>query len=458
MVERPAKYLIIGYQRSRGNNPVETTPVLRGMAARVRSTGKIRSILVVLIFAIVPATGCMKDIPYDATAENSAPAADSPAAEGQPADTSVTIPEAEPDEVDLFANVPTSEETAPAAPPETEPAAGSATQPEPTTPAAEAPPQSDEDFFDSVFGPRGTDKPNPEPAEEAEPEPEPEAKPARTPEPLPVAEMPPGTPLLEAKPMELPTVPPAKETTQEPLLPWLEPEEEKPEEKPAVTPETPPAETPPAETEPMPVAEVEVPEELPEVASAAPLPFESEPPKPAPTEPKPIDSRDLTWRLASRLSYLLIAPDTDVATVRDELEPVAAVLAIKLPDIAVTEEGSPEQLKQLLAVGRTLGEEAAVKYGAEHAALVEIAFKSNLLLAVAEERPQLRHGINGSVSAAAVRAGLPEAVWQPFQNEVGNHDDAASLTEAVLRLHNDVGKYFEELPVVDPQSEPPVLR
>lgn len=269
--------------------------------------------------------------------------------------------------------------------------------------------------------------------------------------------------MLEAKPMELPSVAPAKEKTEEPLLPWLVSEEEKPAKPPEAPPTDPPIETPPAATEPAPMAETETPEELPAVASAAPLPFESEPPKPAPietksVEPKPIDSRDLTWRLASRLSYLLLAPDTDVASVRDELEPVAAVLAIEVPDFTVTAVGSPEQLKQLLAVGRKMGEEASEKYGPEHAALVEIAFKSNLLLAVAKERPQLRHGINGSVSAAAVRAGLPEAVWKPFQDEVAKYDDAASLTEAVLRLHNDVGKYFEALPVADPESEPPVLR
>ncbi|WP_442482430.1 hypothetical protein [Aeoliella sp. SH292] len=422
--------------------------------------GTIRSILVALVVGIMPTAGCMKDIPYDATAENSA--SESPAAEGQPAGSNVPIPEAEPGEVDLFANVPTKEETPPAAPPETEPANESDPAPEPIAPPSESPKQTEEEFFDSVFGPRSTDKPA-ETTPEPEPKPEPEAETPRTPEPLPATGLPPGTPVLEVKPMELPSVAPAKEKTEEPLLPWLVTEEEKPVETPAASPANPPVETPATDTEPLPVAEPETREELPAVASAAPLPFEAEPPKTAPIEtkpiePKPIDSRDLTWRLASRLSYLLLAPDSDVASVRQELEPVAAVLALEVPNFTVTEVGSPEQLKQLLAVGRAMGEEASEKYGPKHAALVEIAFKSNLLLAVAEERPQLRHGINGSVSAAAVRAGLPEVVWKPFQDEVAAHDDAASLTEAVLRLHNDVGKYFEDLPVADPQSEPPVLR
>jgi hypothetical protein len=422
--------------------------------------GIIRSILVALVVGIIPTAGCMKDIPYDATAENSAP--ESPAATGQPADSNVTIPEAEPGEVDLFANVPTKEETPPIASPETAPVDESDPEPEPQAPPSESPQQTEEEFFDSVFGPRATDKPA-ETTTEPEPKPEPEAETPRTPEPLPAAGLPPGTPMLEAKPMELPSVAPAKQKTEEPLLPWLDSEEEKSTENPEAPPTDPPVESPPASTEPLPVAETETPEELPPIASAAPLPFETELPKPLPAEsqpaePKPIDSRDLTWRLASRLSYLLLAPDSDVASVRQELEPVAAVLAIEVPDFTVTEVGSPEQLKQLLAVGRAMGEEASEKYGPEHAALVEIAFKSNLLLAVAEERPQLRHGINGSVSAAAVRAGLPEAVWKPFQDEVANHDDAAGLTEAVLRLHNDVGKYFEDLPVADPESEPPVLR
>ncbi len=180
---------------------------------------------------------------------------------------------------------------------------------------------------------------------------------------------------------------------------------------------------------------------------------------PQPVAAQHIDSRQLAWQLGSRLSYLLLAPEEDVASAVGELQPVADVLQLQLPPLKSTASlDQAQRIRQLLSVGRELGESVASVYDAEHAALVEVAFKSNLLLAVAETRPQLKHSINSSVAAAAVRAGLPRSVWEPWQSQIAESDSPNEMADAVLNLHTRLRTYLQQLPAAGETGQPPVLR
>jgi hypothetical protein len=177
------------------------------------------------------------------------------------------------------------------------------------------------------------------------------------------------------------------------------------------------------------------------------------------TPSQQVDSRQLAWQLSSRLSYLLLAPDVDAAAATRELAPAAQVLEVQLPKLGTTAGmGETDRLRNLLAVGRELGSTLGDRHGADHAALVEVAFKSNLLMAAAATRPQLKHSISSSVGAAAVRAGIPEMVWQPWQDRVAESSSPDDIAAAVVDLHSRLGTYLEQLAATDDASRPPVLR
>ena len=269
----------------------------------------------------------------------------------------------------------------------------------------------------------------------------------------------------------LPTVPALRSgsnnaterVSRDELLPWAS--DNANPTKPQPTTATTPAETiadPPATS--------------PDDSELGPLPWEmpsDEPDSPPATEPQPteppndewqpappesIDSFQLTWQLSSRLSYMLVAPEVDLASATDELRPVASMLGVDLPAFRpFAPESDVERIRQLLQVGRQLGKQVADKYGDDHAAVVEVAFKSNLLLAVMESRPQLKHSINSSVAAAAVRAGLPERLWKPFQATVADAKSAAEVGEAVVELQALLGRYMDDT-ATPSDDAPPVLR
>ena len=103
-------------------------------------------------------------------------------------------------------------------------------------------------------------------------------------------------------------------------------------------------------------------------------------------------------------------------------------------------------MSQLLMVGREVGESLAVRHDPSHAALVEIALKSNLLMAVHAERPHLAHSIGGSVAAACVRAGIPEEIWQPWQDLVAAGGSTDEVTWGVLELHRQIDNFLQNPP------------
>lgn len=386
--------------------------------------------------SVLPLLGCYTDIELGSEAESgsAAPQADSPVADGEPReqDSPATQPqsaETEPAEAlpqfddpeeELFADVPAEPEQ-----PEAEPPSGDV----PAATEAAAADEDDDDFFDRVFGIQtDTQSESDAPAQTAD-----------------------GSVAQSVEsPDEGTGGSPANESPA--LLPWETPDSRR-EADPSATA------SPNEITEaPLPEQPPNVETDIEEVASLDdPVPAEGDW-QPAAAAPTAMNSRQLIWLLSSRMSYMLIAPDGNLDAMQRELAPLAKMLNLELPEAKPEAAGSTEQFKQVLALGRTLGKRVADRYGADQAALVEVAFKSNLLLAVVEERPQLKHSINASVAAAAVRAGLPEAVWQDFQNRVAEGSTSSEIGQAVVQLHQQVGDLLAKSPPTDDARERAVLR
>ncbi|MGI9456049.1 MAG: hypothetical protein ACR2NU_05770 [Aeoliella sp.] len=181
--------------------------------------------------------------------------------------------------------------------------------------------------------------------------------------------------------------------------------------------------------------------------------------KPSSIAVDPQNYRHLAWLLGSKMSYSLIAPVPDGNVVADELAPLAELLGVELPDsTGAANADESDRIHHLLAVGRELGDQVASSHGTEHAALVEVAFKSNLLLDIYPSKPHLIHAVSGPIAAAAVRAGLPEEVWRPWQDQVAAGESIEEIEQAVIELHTQIDEYLRQpvAPLFD--ATPPVLR
>lgn len=230
--------------------------------------------------------------------------------------------------------------------------------------------------------------------------------------------------------------PPRTASKFDAVFPWDEPAEtEAPEE----SPEEPAA--PPSEVQPSSASEQMLP----------PLEIEPTPPtryeEPTTHSQSPVTSRHAAWLLGSKFSYALLATPTEGRQVVPELQPLAHLLGVELPPLDYDGlRGTPAGMSQLLSVGRDVGERLAARHDPSHAALVEIALKSNLLMAVHAERPHLAHSVGGAVAAACVRAGIPEEIWQPWQDSVAAGGSTDEITLGVLELHRKIDSYLQSPP------------
>lgn len=227
-------------------------------------------------------------------------------------------------------------------------------------------------------------------------------------------------------------------------LPWETPTVE--ETSPAT--EQPSTSSPVAELLPVPTDSVEADSSDATVADAAPA-----------AAIDPSNTQLLTWRVAKKLSSALGDPRQNLGDVLGELTGPARVLQIDLDALPIAPNlNGKVSPKQWLAIGRQLGEQVAKEHGSQHAALTEVAFKSELLLSLITSRPQLKDTISESVVAAAKRAELPEGVWRSWQQNVAFSSDAAGVEQAVRQLHKAVDQHFDEGRSLRREESSPVLR
>jgi hypothetical protein len=96
----------------------------------------------------------------------------------------------------------------------------------------------------------------------------------------------------------------------------------------------------------------------------------------------------------------------------------------------------------LLVEGQQVGRELTEKHGADHAALVEVAVKSNLLRVLYSPGSAAAEAISTAISQAAPRAELAPHLWQPLVDMVAAKADAAEVRKAVQKFHTDVEQHL----------------
>lgn len=167
----------------------------------------------------------------------------------------------------------------------------------------------------------------------------------------------------------------------------------------------------------------------------------------------------LAWEVATVLSSALIDPDRNALDAADTVLTYAKQLGIDL-SLLPLDQIAPQQAspKQLLAVGRKLGEQVAKQHDRQHAALAEVAFKSQLLVALLPARPQLKPTIVDSVAGAAARANIPAEIVQAWQVDVNSSSDASVIVALVEQFHTSISQHLQSQQPAIPTDSSSLLR
>jgi hypothetical protein len=198
----------------------------------------------------------------------------------------------------------------------------------------------------------------------------------------------------------------------------------------------------------------ESPSSTPPVSSKAILETTAASPSVTPQDdPKPTNTRRAAWELGSKLSIVALANDRGITehipTWAKEASAAAAVLGVKLarlpdqPDTSDPNElASKQVLNYLFVQGQELGRVLATRYGPDHAALLEVAVKSNLLVLLYQPGSSTAETIASALSQAAPRANLPAELWQPLVDLLKKQASLADVRVAVRKFHADVDQYL----------------
>ncbi len=286
----------------------------------------------------------------------------------------------------------------------------------------------------------------------------------------PVVEAPAEDPKPELEPKEPSATASANADLVDEL--WGDEPEEPATDAPAAKPpvEEPPGEEPWANESPMlpldeptapaddaslfdePEAEPEETEPLPEAAKpraaerAAPMAADVMQPLPA-VPVLEFNTRHLAWLLGGKLGLAELADldgatPTEVAEWRSEVERLSKSLRIADPSTGGAATDADERVQNMLGAASRAGVELTQAHGVDHAALLEIALKTNALLVVAQDHPELATSVGRAVEGAAERAMLPKFLWEDAVRVLKSSSDADQTHDAVIRLHERVESFL----------------
>lgn len=170
--------------------------------------------------------------------------------------------------------------------------------------------------------------------------------------------------------------------------------------------------------------------------------------EPLPSVPVlPTNTRHVAWLYGAKLGLAELA-DLDGATPQEvaawdvEVERLSKELGVGRPASVRETADTAARVADLIQAAGSIGGELAIRHGADHAALFEIAVKTNALLVVADERPDLAGPVAAAIRDAAGRARLPEYVWGEVAGALERDPTADSASEAVMKLHRRVESYL----------------
>ena len=165
-----------------------------------------------------------------------------------------------------------------------------------------------------------------------------------------------------------------------------------------------------------------------------------------------VNTRLAAWRLGSNLSKAALAHDLGVATENiegwfQEARVAADSLDTSLTDLPAKTDTADASLSRgtlnyLFLQGQQVGRDLAGQYPVDHAALFEVAVKSNLLLVLYKPGSSAANAISTAIDGAAPRANLPPELWQPLLDSISNQAPPARVQAAVRQLHADVDKHL----------------
>lgn len=165
-------------------------------------------------------------------------------------------------------------------------------------------------------------------------------------------------------------------------------------------------------------------------------------------------TRRAAWLLGSKLSLAALAnergaPVADVEKLFSQSRALSKKLGFALKDLparpvpgAAPATADPA-LNYLFTEGRQIGGDLA-RQGEDHAALFEVAVKSNILLVIYKPGAATTQAIASAIEKAGERAKLPATLWQPLLDTLAAKGSLADVRKSVYQLHDATDKYLDE--------------
>jgi hypothetical protein len=172
--------------------------------------------------------------------------------------------------------------------------------------------------------------------------------------------------------------------------------------------------------------------------------------------PPSSSSRTVAWELGSKLGLAAVghasgATAKTVASVLGNAKVLAAAVPVDVPEMPArtgdrTKDSAAAIQYLIKQAGEPIGKTLRDKYDVAHAALFEMAAKSQLLLLLYAPGDSLGTSLVTVIRRNAPRADLPENLWKPVADKVEAAATFDQVKAAVTRMHADVSKHLEGNP------------
>jgi hypothetical protein len=165
------------------------------------------------------------------------------------------------------------------------------------------------------------------------------------------------------------------------------------------------------------------------------------------------NTRRAAWLLGSRLTLAALANDrglapNDVPKWFDQARSAARLLRTTVSELpestasAVYGSASETVINYLDFQYQRIIADLRKQAGPEHAALFEVAMRSNTLLMLYNPGTADANSIAATISRSAPQARLPAELWKPVVDLIGKKGSLADVRAAVREMHNRVDQYL----------------
>lgn len=166
-----------------------------------------------------------------------------------------------------------------------------------------------------------------------------------------------------------------------------------------------------------------------------------------------VNSRRAAWQLGSKLSLAALAQGhgmdaEQVATWIHDARQAAEFLGTSFAELPKSATDGDSQTttntahRYLLQQGQQIWQDLSKTHGLDHAALFEIAVKSNVLLVLYEPGGSTAKAISAAIAQSAPRTGLPANLWRPLLEAMDQELPPAELHAAVRQMHAAVDHHL----------------